>query len=252
MDEPVDVAWLVGRVLRPGRSSGAPLADDPRRRFRATELVACRTCRGSGAVGGYTGDDPPEWEEEAWTCTDCGTYGRVPADTPLLDRPPVPGPFEADPDGVRQAEEATRTAVRRLAPWGVPAVDRVVWRVGGPLLRPVKATLPHPRAEVLRRLLFREWSDELGRIPHHYVPLDGLTSLFATRAAWHARLDRAWRRAADRALTVPASVDRPDATGRSMADLPNPFAPLIGIWAAGYAFADATDDAIHLVAPEPA
>jgi hypothetical protein len=86
-------------------------------------------------------------------------------------------------------------------------------------------------------------------VRYDHVPELDLVSLFAARAAWHARLDRAWRLAADRGLVVPSSVDRPQAAGRSMADLPNPFAPLVEVWATGYAFADVTGDAIHLIAP---
>jgi hypothetical protein len=252
VSEPVDFSWLPDRVLRPARSDGPPLAADPRRLFRTSRLVPCPRCRGTGTVGGYTSDDPPEWEEGAWTCGNCGTYRSVPADTPIVDRPPVPGPLSADPEGVLRAEAAARTGVERLIPWGVPATDRIVWRVGGPPAEPMRATMPHPRAEVLRRLFFHHWRSSLGTVPHTHVPVLDLAGLFARRAAWHARLDRAWRLAAGRGLVVPSSVDRPQAAGRSMADLPNPFAPIVEVWATGYAFADVTGDAIHLIAPADA
>ncbi|MGI5233419.1 hypothetical protein [Actinoallomurus sp. CA-142502] len=66
-------------------------------------------------------------------------------------------PFTVDPEGILRAEAAARTVVERLVPWDVPATDRVVWRVGGPLAKPMRATMPYPRAEVLRRLFFQEW-----------------------------------------------------------------------------------------------
>ncbi|GLY91322.1 hypothetical protein [Actinoallomurus iriomotensis] len=248
MSELVDFSWLSGRVLRPARRGGPLLAADPRRRFRATQLVACPACRGTGAVGGYS-SDPLEWEEQAWTCGDCGTYGAVAVDTPIVDRSPVPEPFTADPEGILRAEAAARTVVERLVPWDVPATDRVVWRVGGPLAKPMRSTMPHPRAEVLRRLFFQEWRSSLGTVQHDHVPGWDPASRFAARAAWHVRLNRAWRLAADRALIVPSTVGRPQVAGRSIAGLPDPFAPLIDVWALGYAFADITGDAIHLIAP---
>jgi hypothetical protein len=246
--EPVDFSWLSGRVLRPARRGGPSLAADPRRLFREMRLVSCPRCRGTGAVGAYTGD-PSDWEEGAFTCGNCGTYRSVPVDTPIVERPPVPGLLSADPEGVFSAEAAARTGVERLIPWGVPATDRIVWRVGGPPTAPMRATMPHPRAEVLRRLFFQEWRSSLGTVHYDHVPGLDLVSLFAARAAWHVRLNRVWCLAADRGLVVPSSVDHPQAAGRSMADLPNPFAPLIEVWAAGYAFADVRGDAIHLIAP---
>jgi hypothetical protein len=139
VSEPGDFSWLPDRVLRPARSGGPPLAADPRRLFRASSLVPCPRCHGTGTVGGYTSDDPPEWEEGAWTCGNCGTYRSVPADTPIVDRPPVPSLLSADPKGVLSAEAAARTSVERLIPWGVPATDRIVWRVGGPPAEPMRA-----------------------------------------------------------------------------------------------------------------
>lgn len=248
MTEPVEFAWLSSRILRPVRGDGPPLAADRRRLFRETVLVQCPTCRGRGRVGDYDGDG--DWEDGAWTCAECATYGALAQGTPIVDRPPVPELLSADPEGVLRAEAAARTSVERLSPWGVPAADRVVWRVGGPLPAPMRATMPHQHAENLRRLLFQEWRAELGAAaPHEYVPGLDSVSRFADRAAWHLRLDRAWRRAGELGLTVPVSTGRPAVAGQSMAGLPNPFAPLVEIWAAGYAFADIVDGAIHLIAP---
>lgn len=113
----------------------------------------------------------------------------------------------------------------------------------------MRATMPHPRAEVLRRLFFQQWHSSLNTVRYDHVPALDLIGRFASRAAWHMKLNRAWCLAADRGLVVPPSVDRPQVAGRRMAELPNPFASLVEVWATGYAFADLTDDAIHLIAP---
>jgi hypothetical protein len=124
----------------------------------------------------------------------------------------------------------------------------------------MKATLPHPRAEIIRKLLFLHWRLDYSDPAGEYPAL-GLRAMFVRRAFWHARLDQCWRLAAERSLVVPASFefvgivdlsDRPGVIGRSLAELPNPFAPLVKLWATGYAFADVVADAIHLIAPEPA
>jgi hypothetical protein len=246
--EAVDFAWLSGRVLRPDRSDGPLPAADPRRLFRPLALDLCPRCQGRGTVGDFDSDG--EWEEDAWICGECGKYGSLAQDTPIVDWPPVPDLLSFDPEGIVRAEEAARASVERLVPWGVPRTDRVVWRVGGPLHDPMRATMPHPRAEVLRRLLFQEWHAAVSAAaPFDYVPGLDLVGRFAARAAWHLRLDQAWRRAAELGLDVPASAGRPEIVGRGMAELANPFAPLIEVWATGYAFADVAGDAIHLVAP---
>jgi hypothetical protein len=253
--ESVDFDWLSGRILRPSRSAephGALRpADDPRRLFRPLALDLCPRCRGRGTVGGYDSDD--EWEDDAWICVDCGKYGSLAQDTPIVDWPPVPDLLSLDPEGIVRAEEAARTSVARLAPWGVPRTERVVWRVGGPLHAPMRATMPHPHAEVLRRLLFQEWRAAVSAAAttDYVLELD-LAGRFAARAAWHLRLDRAWRRAAELDLVVPSSTHRPEVAGRGMAGLANPFAPLLEVWAAGYAFADIAGDAIRLIAPAAA
>jgi hypothetical protein len=104
---PVDFPWLESRVLRPSRATAGPAAlpVDPRHRgFRATVLNPCPRCRGTGFVGGYSGD-PDQWEE-GWTCGRCGTLGTVAAGSPILDQPPGPETAAAltrDPDGLLHA-----------------------------------------------------------------------------------------------------------------------------------------------------
>lgn len=262
MADPVDFEWLEGSVLRPSRitAGSAALPTDPRRGFRATVLTPCPRCRGSGTVGTYTGS-PDEWEE-GWTCGDCGTLGVLAADTPIVDQPPGPEAAAAltrDPDGLLRAERLARTCVRHLALWDVPASDRIIWRVGGPLTEPMRATLPHPRTEIIRRLFFGHWNLKHGTHAGAFTD-PGYRQTFINRAMWHAKLDHCWRLAAERSLIVPGSFnnvgivdlsDRPGVIGHSMADLPNPFGPLVELWATGYAFADVTSDGIHLIAPEP-
>jgi hypothetical protein len=158
-----------------------------------------------------------------------------------------------------RAERLARTCVRHLALWDVPAPDQIVWRVGGPLAEPMRATLPHPRAEIIRRLFFAHWKLKYSTHAGAYTDL-GYRAMFINRAVWHAKLDQCWRLAAERSLTVPVSFqnvglvdlsDRPGVIGRSMADLPNPFGPLVELWGTGYAFANVTSEAIHLIASEP-
>lgn len=252
MGRPVDFEWLSERVMHPVQGDRLiGLTADQRRRFRATELMRCPECDGLGEVdGGY--DWEIEWEEAGWTCGTCGTTGSVAAQTPIIDWPqgPVVEVLGADPEGVVRAEAAARTAVERLVSWGVPGTDRIVWRVGGPLSDPMRATMAHPQAEVLRRLFFIEWRVEIARIRGSGIGQRDQASAFMERAAWHLKLDLAWRVAAERGLIVPLSVGRASVAGRAIADLANPFASLVDVWSAGYAFADIVEDAIFLIAPE--
>lgn len=244
---------LSAQVMRPARVAGTGhLTADPRRRFRATQLVACPDCGGRGAVGGYDAD--MEWEEDRWTCGTCGTVGSVAAPTPITERPERSAQelFDADPEGIARAEFATRSALERLVAWGVPSTEQIVWRVGGPLADPMRATMPHPRAEVLRQLFFTQWATTLDRVQ---VPRDmrwDQFSAFVNRAAWHLTLDRTWRAAAGRGLLVPSSAGPAQVVGQPIAELANPFAPLVDVWSTGYAFADIVDGAAVLIAPGPA
>lgn len=245
----MEFEWLSQRVMRPKRADKPVVfTPDPRRRFRTTELVACPRCNGRGTVGGY--DMDMRWEDDAWTCGDCGTIGSIAAQTAITDQLPVSVAtvLGQDPEGVARAEAAARLAVEHLVGWGVPGTDRIVWRVGGPLPAPMRATMPHPHAEVIRQL----FSDQrnLGRVRGPNVFRPDQHDAFVKRAVWHLNLDTAWRRASEQDLTVPSTVDRPQVAGRSFAELGNPFAAIVEVWAAGYAFADIVDDAIHLIAPD--
>lgn len=245
----VEFEWLSQRILRPQRvDDPSALPPDPRRRFRTTELVSCPECKGRGTVGGY--DSDMVWEEDCWTCGTCGTTGSVAAPTAITDQPPVSVAtvLAHDPDGVARAEAAARAAVAHLTAWGVPGTDRIVWRVGGPLPQPMRATMPHPQAGEIRQV-FSDWRNlDHVRGPNVFRP--DQHDAFVKRAAWHLNLDTAWRCASEQGLVVPSSVGRPLVAGRSFTDLGNPFASIVQVWAAGYAFADIVDDAIHLIAPD--
>ncbi|MFB7718633.1 hypothetical protein [Nocardia sp. NPDC056100] len=256
MDGQMERQRLFEQVMRPARAARPTALDgDPRRRFQVAELATCSRCKGRGTVGGYTSAED-DWEEDAFTCGECGTVGQILLDSPIVDSPPAAAviALTLDVEGVMRAEAAARTAIERLAVWGVPKTDRIVWRIGGPVNRPNRDTNPHPRAEVLVKLLrdqwtFSEWWALFGALGPGLLCTDP-RSLFLERAAWHLTLSRAWCLLAEREFVVPSSIDCPQAVGHLLADLPNPFAALLEVWSTGYAFADIHDDTIHLIAAE--
>jgi hypothetical protein len=119
------------------------------------------------------------------------------------------------------AESAALELVRRLAPWGAPACDRIVW-----------------------------WTFEREHFAYvktdtrpyvSYAPVSAQQTLWAVRArrdlpaSSGAHLAALWNEEAARGAVVPSSGFGPWALpGRSLAELPNPFESLAAIEATGY------------------
>lgn len=250
-------AWraLAARGLLP------PSFATPRRRyFRLSEKVVCARCRGKGRVGGYSGD-PDEWEEDAWTCSECTSQGAVIGSEIDLDVPPSLDAciaLASDPEGVSAAEAFAEEAAKGLARWGFPWDGRMIWRVSGPLhvckwsfseaLR-IFDFLQHGDKEVWKSAASTAFAERVH---------DVRTGVFYTRAQRHACGDQFWRAASARGDVVPATVSgvsdealRPPAqiVGRPFAELPNPFAPLLSIWELGYVPVNVAPGPIVLLCP---
>ncbi|MGI5167084.1 hypothetical protein ACQEU3_22315 [Spirillospora sp. CA-253888] len=273
----MDYSDLDARLLEPERThaeqarralaAGSPadawaslMGDDPRRAFRHT--VACARCKGKGRTGGYSGD-PDEWEEDAWSCPPCRSTGDAP-DSPVLAEP-----LEAHvlavataPEAAARAETLAREVASLVEPWGIPAAERVVWRVASPAAHRLGAVLdglPDPAGKLFSLLFTLHWKAELDDVRSGIafndpmrassIPLGTLRAQAAEHAAWEA--------AAERGYTVPHAiktyrVDRmltghPHA-GAPLADLPNPYGPLLGLWRTGFALDQINDGTIVLYA----
>jgi hypothetical protein len=135
----------------------------------------------------------------------------------------------SDVAGVTQAEALAREAVARLAtvpPGDVPRPSRVVWRVVD-----AKTWRPNRRNEYLLRA--QHWGrptswKESAEI-YRRVRRRGAHSDAQNEAYWLAYCSARWV--------------------RSTRTAPDPFAPLVELWALGYALDAITDDAVVLVAP---
>lgn len=227
----------------------AGLTPPPRageRRFRAVTVAPCESCRGKGRTGGYSGD-PDEWEDDAWTCGTCDSQGHTVASERDHDRPASVEECVAlasDPEGVRTVEALADEAAARLAVLGAPAQEELVWRVGGPL--PRRRVLEAADVPWLQRMVtdpsLKIWASPAVK-PFEDKVYDVGTGAFFDRARLHVQGDQFWRQALERGERVPdevkASYGPPIATpralvGRAFAELANPFAPTLEIWARGY------------------
>jgi hypothetical protein len=156
-----------------------------------------------------------------------------------------------------EAEEHARECAARLAAWGVSLPDQIVWQVGGPLT---------PRRDIFCRalavldFLATDWT--VSPLSMAFYTRCGQAPLwkryFYELAESHVRHDERWKaRAADgerlpamyepavgKGLAVPASL-----VGRSFADVPNPFAPLVEIWRLGFVPEGIGDGPLVLYAP---
>jgi hypothetical protein len=245
-----DYRELREHLLAPMRT-GKPvdLTDDPDRRFRRP--VKCDECGGTGEIvavfDGY----------EAFGCPSCESTGTPPA------APADPEPAEAhraalgDCPAFALAEQHAHDAAARLAPWGITPPTRVVWRVGH--VRSATVGSPFrdlfPNSSTLNALfgpLHARWSRELAGCDRDLglgdwgTDPDRELGEVRTVAQRHLR----WETAAAAGLRFPA--DMPAAVAdRAVADLPNPYGPVLDVWRTGFALETVTRDEIRLYAPRP-
>lgn len=166
-----------------------------------------------------------------------------------------------DITGVSTAERVAREAVRRLAEWGAPQPTRVCWRIVDP----------------------EEWETQPGDYRHMpaalavgaaYVPtpttersiMRARTYDFGTpawRAAFTWECAALWRLVSKGNRTIAPSTSLAlgaitdggypaiplELRSKRFADVPNPFEPLLSLWAAGYALDAITSNVIVLAAP---
>lgn len=248
-------------LLTPRRTRpiGTPveLPEDPRRAFM--HATPCPRCRGAGRTGGYDSDD--EWEEYAWTCTECSSTGTAP-DSPV-DAVPDDQHHRSlgtAPEAAAQAESLAWEIAEALVPWGIPEPKRLVWRVGNPLyqnLGLLPRGLPREVRSTVNLLFFKHW-DLADAADHLDIARHNDYRQPYTEVEWQARQHAAWAAAADRGLSFPATTirdyygqrdftDHPLAN-RSFAELTNPLTPLLRIWLTGFALDHITGDTITMYA----
>ena len=224
-DEPGLVA-LIPKVMAPPTSGGAPLTPTASRMF-AGEAIA-------GPPQGPVLVQP--WGKRA--------LGAVPPNDAIRRA------VDADPRGIEEAEALAREVCRRCAPWGIDATpETVVWHMeAAPRVATYSNTNPF-RAMFDRALSLVETRLTLGEteVVHdrHHPPPEGWKRDWRRFARHDLIRANAWRAAALRDARVPARVPVA-AQGERYAALEDPLAPLMEIWALGYALAAVTPDAIVL------
>lgn len=192
-------------MLHPSRTEPVPLPPDPHRSF--LHATPCPRCKGSGRVGGYSGD-PDEWEDNAWTCSDCRATGTGP------DSRPSPVPSAAHICAITTAPSAPEAEAHawdlafRLTPWGLPIPDRLIWRVPTSPVNAFEPSLegvPRSVTSQVSALLLNQWdladptidiATPYGTKPQPYIDLH-----------YQARLHSAW--GGRRRIGPPLPASRP-------------------------------------------
>ncbi|QFU89714.1 hypothetical protein [Amycolatopsis sp. YIM 10] len=218
-----DYRELGERLLAPVRT-GLPveLTGDPRRGFRRP--VKCGECTGWGEVDvvfdGY----------ERFGCPACQCTGNDPA-APVDDFPAdVHRVALGDCPSFLLAEQHARETAACLAPWGITPPQRVVWRVGHVSNATVgsysRDLFPRAAHKAIADLLDRRWAAELADL--------------------------------DRDLGLGAWGDDPGSrlaevrvAGRAVAQVPNPYGPVLDVWRTGFGLEAITGHEILLYAPGP-
>ncbi|WP_169807927.1 hypothetical protein [Actinomadura hibisca] len=159
------------------------------------------------------------------------------------------------PEAAVRAEALGREVAALVVPWGVPAAERVVWRVASPAAHRLGAVLeglPDPAGELLSLLFSVHWREELADVRAGVVSAHrpGTMPIPYTTAWSQAAEHAAWLAAAERGYTVPHEIRTylrsrtltgHAQAGMPLADLPNPYGPLLGLWRTGFAL-DRIDD----------
>jgi hypothetical protein len=156
--------------------------------------------------------------------------------------------FAADVDGVLAAESAARALAERLGPWGAPVCTRVVWWTIGRNDYGYASTDTRPGVHYALPFAFHALHGSLQEA-NYAVP----SSPFGQAH----ECDLLWRGQAARGALLPGGGSGPSvpvSSGRSFAELPNPFEALARIEAAGYASLEysssaAQGGAVFLISP---
>lgn len=255
------IEQVAARLLRPREAPGeipgtAAAVSSSGRGFLSGST--CERCGGRGTVGGYHGEDD-DWEEDSWTCSDCDATGIVRDGRHIAPRPRRDdgAALARVAQWIPRVEAYARAASRRLAPWGSPPVNRVVWRVGG---IPRSPHFPgNPGYELLHGLLRSAFNDALdGSDPPALVKLLG--NGIPGSGDFYADALLAWRHreAGRRGLRIPASYEHwgrevdlsnHPLAGTLIGDRLNPMTPWLKIWSLGFALDGIRDYGIVLYCP---
>ncbi len=232
--EPGSTIWA--RAIAAGRIP-SEWADDPRRRFRATERELARFGLAAERV------------------IDRGGRARGLLATPPTARAALL--FASDPAGLAAAERLGERVAECMGIWGAPKIERTAWRLAGnPVDRPAAGGPPlgdlKPALERLQAAL--AGTARIYEDPHEHARFGLIAGL----------LHAARRREVLRVSTIPARVRLPNheevamppaVVGRSFAELPDPFEPWLELARLGYslwAISDAPGGALlELAAPFP-
>ncbi len=168
--------------------------------------------------------------------------------------------FASDPEGVAAAESLAREYNVSLRVWGVSEVPSVTWRVGGP---PLAGGDPLPWG--LRQFLAQSARQdprlrEEARRVRHLVQGEE----FAMPGPYREAAEQAEEATIFEALLLqnarvegPPNMDEydrkhvypPSVLGKRLAELPNPYEPLLRIWSLGYLLGSTLPEGILLHAP---
>ena len=250
----LDLAALEARIMHPRRRQLDAVRDavagvvDP---GEALELLAARELI------------PMSWPvgtERGFARGSCATCGRVQEHTsrcPHKDRslaelivraPPHLASvvtLASDPEGVSTAEALAREAVARWEPWSGMRPKRVCWAIGSILGK--ETDHPGPRGPWMA-------ARRAAEIAGSYAPVAAFDKRVTGRAQQFSDAfygSQEWSYAASRRLAVQPGPKTPEPlVGRRFAELPDPFAPALAIWALGYRIALVEPACVVLFAPE--
>jgi hypothetical protein len=277
-----DLALLAAGVLRPRRARAREAraavkgVDSARRAWSALDRAGLVPAHWVGGRDRRFIRDPLEW--------------RIPGDRDHAATPPSIAAcvaFASDPDGAAAAEALASVVAARLAPWalGLPRPRRGAL---GHVFREFMGRQPPPPVHACPRILWRCASPRAWKPYHDYAlrPREALhlagcgTGFGLTRwRPWclpaalrrrvglcvarlvEAQVDgaRAWDEAVtlDRIVPPDSAWLRsvllkfpPALVGQRFSGLADPFAPLMALWATGYAIEAIGEHTVTLLAPE--
>ncbi|MGW4369346.1 hypothetical protein ACWEKT_27255 [Nocardia takedensis] len=246
---------------RSARAAWLDLFGDDGSRRTFLHYRPCRSCDGSpfSSHVDYDWDDVPEVND--YVCGRCAGTGA----DPWSEESPYPQTSHVlalgdSVEAVRFAERRALEAAALLADWGLPPVERVIWRIGD--LEEIRNRFSHrvlpyevnsAVGEVLRGGRGSGATDVAESIRSEPVP----RALFDPHDDVHelARTHAAWEQAAcDGSLVTEWDTSRclwersAPTPGTPFADMPNPYTPLLEVWAAGFGVERIEEGALVLYA----